>query len=222
MMILDKKYYKEERRLLRKAREEGKLVVFVGAGASLPSGMPKWNEAVETFKECLHMGEHERQDDYLKIPQLYYNARGEKEYVELARRIFRYQEPLRSSDIHRRIIALNAHTIITTNHDNLIEEAAAESGEFMQIISQNQDLPYKTLQKEVMKIHGDFEHNNFVLKEDDYLNYSENFKLIETYVKSLIASNVVLFIGYSFNDPDLKQLFNWVKKFWATIFKEPI
>ena len=36
MMMLDKKYYKEERRLLRKAKEEGKLMVFVGAGASLP------------------------------------------------------------------------------------------------------------------------------------------------------------------------------------------
>ncbi len=219
MVQLNKKYYKEERRLLRKAREEGKLVVFVGAGASIPSGMPLWKEAVENFKEGLHMGEHERQDDYLKIPQLYYNARGEKEYVELARRIFRYQEPLKPSDIHRRTVALNAHTIITTNYDNLIEEAAAEKGEFMQIISQNQDLPYKTAQKEVIKIHGDFEHNNFVLKEDDYLNYSENFKLIETYIKSLIASNVVLFIGYSFNDPDLKQLFNWVKNILGRNFQ---
>ncbi|MBD5544070.1 MAG: hypothetical protein HDR01_07515 [Lachnospiraceae bacterium] len=219
MITLDKEYYKEERRLLRKAKEEGKLVVFVGAGASIPSGMPMWRDAVEKFKECLHMGEHERQDDYLKIPQLYYNARGEKEYVELARHIFRHDDALEPSDIHRRIIDLNAHTIITTNYDTLIEKAASEKGEFMQIISQNQDLPYKTAQKEVLKMHGDFEHNNFVLKEDDYLNYSENFKLIETYVKSLIASNVVLFIGYSFSDPDLKQLFNWVKNILGNDFQ---
>ena len=40
-------------------------------------------------------------------------------------------------------------------------------------------------EKEIIKMHGDFEHDNFVLKEDDYLSYSENFKLIETYIKSL-------------------------------------
>lgn len=60
-------------------------------------------------------------------------------------------------------------------------------------------------------MHGDFEHDNFVLKEDDYLNYSENFKLIENYVKSLVGSKVILFIGYSFDDPDTKQIFTWVK-----------
>ena len=60
-------------------------------------------------------------------------------------------------------------------------------------------------------MHGDFQHDNFVLKEDDYLSYSYNFRLIETYIKAIIAKNIVLFIGYSFNDPDMKQLFSWVK-----------
>lgn len=60
-------------------------------------------------------------------------------------------------------------------------------------------------------MHGDFEHDNFVLKEDDYLNYSRNFKLIETYVKSIIGSKVVLFVGYSLNDPDVLHIISWVK-----------
>ena len=68
-----------------------------------------------------------------------------------------------------------------------------------------------SLSKELIKMHGDFIHDNFVLKEEDYLNYSNNFKLIENYIKSIIGSKVLLFIGYSFNDPDLKQIFNWVK-----------
>lgn len=39
-------YYKEERRCIRKAKNDRKLVIFVGAGASKPSGMPFWTEAV--------------------------------------------------------------------------------------------------------------------------------------------------------------------------------
>lgn len=61
-------------------------------------------------------------------------------------------------------------------------------------------------------MNGDFDHDNFVLKEDDYLSYSEHFRLIEIYIKALIAGNVVLFLGYSFSDPDLKQIFSWVKE----------
>ncbi|MFM9785980.1 SIR2 family protein, partial [Streptomyces scabiei] len=70
---------------------------------------------------------------------------------------------------------------------------------------------YTKYNKQLIKMHGDFDHDNFVLKENDYLNYSNNFRLIENYVKAIVGSKVVLFVGYSFNDPDLKQIFNWIK-----------
>ena len=47
-----------------------------------------------------------------------------------------------------------------------------------------------------MKLHGDLINKNFVLKEEDYLNYSDNFKLIETLAKSIFSTNTVVFIGY--------------------------
>ena len=93
-----------------------------------------------------------------------------------------------------------ADTIITTNYDHLIEQSAEDNGVFLQVISQDIDLPYRKAGKELIKMHGDFEHDNFVLKEDDYLHYHKNFKLIENYVKSLIGTKTILFIGYSLND----------------------
>ena len=79
------------------------------------------------------------------------------------------------------------------------------------MVSKDADLPYRKGGKELIKIHGDFESDNFVLKEDDYLSYSRNFRLIENYVKSIIGTKVVLFLGYSFSDPDIKQIFSWAK-----------
>lgn len=204
-----REHYAEERRLLRKAMLDKKLVVFVGSGTSLESGMPSWGKAVEIIADKLNiLGENL---DYMKIPQFYYNSRGKKEYVELMREIFRYHDDLEICDVHRNIIKLDTHTIITTNYDCLLEKAATENAEFIQVISQDKDLPYRTVEKELIKMHGDFLHGNFVLREDDYLYYSKNFKLIEAYIKSLIATNVVLFVGYSFSDPDVKQIFSWVK-----------
>ena len=114
--------YAEEMRILRNARMNNKLVVFVGAGTSFDSGMPSWSEAIKIIADRL--GIMEEQLDYIKIPQYYYNSRGKKEYAELMREIFKCDDDLDIQDVHKKIIQLNAHTIITTNYDSLIEKAA--------------------------------------------------------------------------------------------------
>ena len=193
--------YEESKRIIREAQVNNKLVLFVGAGVSIDSGMPSWKSAIDEVKHRLGIEE----DDYLKIPQYYYDARGKKEYTALMRKIFKYGKPLPIKTVHRKIMQFNASTIITTNYDHLIEQAAEENAEVRQVISCDSDLPYETASKELIKMHGDFEHDNFVLKEDDYLHYSSNFKLIENYIKSIIGSKVILFLGYSFNDPDIRN-----------------
>ena len=62
-------------------------------------------------------------------------------------------------------------------------------------------------------MHGDFEHDNFVLKEDDYLRYSHLFRLIETYIRALIAGNVILFLGYSYFAINILYASNKLKDF---------
>ena len=186
------KSYEETFRILKEAKNEKRLVLFVGAGASFDSGMPLWSDAIDTISKAL--GLPKGTDDVLKIPQYYFNSRAKKEYNELMRKIFKYGEELNTTDLHKAIIGLGTHTIITTNYDHLIEKAAKENGEVMQVISQDIDLPYLRSGRQLIKIHGDFEHDNFVLKEDDYLQYSSNFKLIETYIKSIIGSSTVYWL----------------------------
>lgn len=195
--------------ILHEAYKSKKLVLFVGAGADVSSGLPLWSSAIEQF--CKHMNISSEDADNLRIPQYYYNSRGKKEYVELSRDIFGYEKEFPINDIHKKIIDFNVNTIITTNYTHFLEREMKNRGYIYRVICQDKDLAYAKHENLIIKMHGDFEHDNFVLKEDDYLNYSNNFRLIETYIKSVIAANVVLFIGYSYNDPDVKQLFSWVK-----------
>ena len=206
-----KNKYSESKRLINKANKEKQLVLFVGAGVSVDSGMPLWNDAIKTIAKRLGMDPSKPLDN-LKVPQYYFNSRGEKEYTQLMREVFRSDEKLYPTKIHNAVLEFDTNTILTTNYDNLLEQTAENNGKFLQVISQDIDLPYRKSGKELIKIHGDFEHNNFVLKEDDYLHYHMNFKLIENYVKSLIGTKTVLFIGYSLNDPDVKHVFSWVKE----------
>ncbi len=201
--------YHETKRLIKKAMFENKLVVFVGAGASVNSGIPLWRNAIEQIKKNLEP-EYLEDNDYLKIPQFYFNSRGFKEYNELIKKIFSYEGKL-PNNLHRKIFQFIPGNIITTNYDDFLEKVSDENGEFLEVIERDADIPYAKNDRLLIKMHGGFKYDNYVLKEDDYLNYHDNFRLTETLIKALIARNTVLFIGYSFNDPDTKQIFNWIK-----------
>lgn len=203
--------YSESKKLINQANKEKQLVLFIGAGASVDSGMPLWKDAIKIIANRLGMDSSKSLDNLI-VPQYYYNSRGEKEYTQLIREIFHYDDKLYPTKIHNAIIQFDTDTILTTNYDHILEQAAEDNGKFLQVISQDIDLPYRKAGMELVKIHGDFEHNNYVLKEDDYLHYHSNFKLIENYVKSLIGTKTVLFIGYSLSDPDVKHIFSWVKE----------
>ena len=202
--------YLKERQLIQAAANKNQLVVFVGAGTSIPCGMPSWSKAIEKIRE--HLSDKDGDDDFLRIPQYYYNEHGKNNYVKLMREIFKYGKNLYSGSIHHKILKFRTKYIITTNYDHLLEQALSEENQVFDVVSHDKDLAYGTADRKIIKMHGDFEHDNFVLKEDDYLRYSYSFRLIETYIKALIAGNVILFLGYSFSDPDLKQIFTWVKE----------
>ena len=80
-----------------------------------------------------------------------------------------------------------------------------------QVITKDEDLLVKHSQNYIIKMHGDLDDiHSIILKEDDYLNYSQTHIVIETYIKSLILNNTFLFVGYSLNDNNLKMIFSWI------------
>ena len=103
-----------------------------------------------------------------------------------------------------------------------MEDAAVQYCQSFKVVSRDEDVPTIFGDRFILKLHGDFKHNNFVLKEEDYLNYSDNFKLIETLVKSIFSTNTVVFIGYSLNDYNIKLILNWTKTLLKDSFREPI
>ncbi|MBK9015139.1 MAG: SIR2 family protein [Saprospiraceae bacterium] len=113
---------------------------------------------------------------------------------------------------------------MTTNFDDLLEKAMNEHqqtffGSSYTVIKKDKELPYAVNDEYLIKMHGDWEEMNFVFKEDDYLNYAQNFPLIESFVKGIFSSHSVLFIGFSFSDSNLKQIVNWVKRILGEDFQ---
>ena len=201
--------YSEDFRFLNKCMLNNELVVFVGAGVSMGSGLPSWNKLVEEIRGRLGVPDSSFGDNTI-IPQLYYNSRGKKDYNELIHSLL-YKPNALPNDAHECLVKINPRYIITTNYDELIEQAFSNAGIFLDVVEKDSDLPYAHTEHMLIKMHGGFKYDNYVLKEDDYLNYSNNFNLISSYIKALFARYTILFVGYSYNDPDTKQLFSWVR-----------
>ena len=201
--------YSEDFRFLNKCMLNNELVVFVGAGVSMGSGLLSWNDLVKEIQERLGISDSSFSDNTI-IPQLYYNSRGKKDYNELIHSLL-YKPNALPNSAHECLVKIKPRYIITTNYDELIEQAFSNAGIFLDVVEKDSDLPYAHTEHMLIKMHGGFKYDNYVLKEDDYLNYSNNFNLISSYIKALFARYTILFVGYSFNDPDTKQLFSWVR-----------
>jgi hypothetical protein len=198
---------------IRGAIDNNKLVIFVGAGVSVNSNCPPWSKLVDKFADELGIAEDDRNKSieyFLKIPQYYFIERGEKEYFDIIDKIFNGNEHL-PNNIHNLIFELNPSCVVTTNFDDLLEMTVKSNGLFYTTIKQDSDLPYCINDKLIIKMHGDSNLKNIVLKEEDYLSYSRKFPLIENYMKALFSTKTILFVGYSAEDPDFKLLFQWVK-----------
>ena len=199
------KMLEQDIRFLAEELEKGKLVVFVGAGVSKNSGLPEWKELIKDYAEYRGIKEFTSKE-YLTIPEEVFERYGSLKYYEIAEK--RFSGKYFPNSIHRILKKMNLTYIITTNYDTLIEDEIKN----LQIVSKDEDLPYTNSNRLLIKMHGDFENKNIVLKKSDYDNYEKNFQLISTLVKGLFTTNTVLFIGYSYSDTNVQQIMNWIKE----------
>lgn len=202
--------------IIKQAIADNKLVIFAGAGISIDAGVPLWKDVINSLKKDIVIPEYET--DYLRIVQMYFNERGQKEYTESIRKILNHKK-IRHNDIHEAIFELNPSCILTTNFDNLLEQVIQSKAYPFSTITKDTTFPYAKNTKLLVKVHGDLDDGNLVLKEDDYLEYSYNHPLIESFIKNAFATKVVLFVGYSFSDFDLKLILQNVRKILGQDFQ---
>ena len=199
------KMLEQDVRFLAEELEKGKLVVFVGAGVSKNSGLPEWEELIKDYADYRGIKEFTSKQ-FLTIPEEVFERYGSLKYYEIAEK--RFLGKYVTNSIHRILKKMKLTYIITTNYDTLIEDEIKN----LQIVSKDEDLPYTNSNRMLIKMHGDFENKNIVLKKSDYDNYEKNFQLISTLVKGLFTTNTVLFIGYSYSDTNVQQIMNWIKE----------
>lgn len=212
---MSKKFFTDIKNI-RNAIDTNKMVVFAGAGISVDAGIPNWGTLIDEMKSEIAIPPNEA--DYLRIAQMYYNERQQKEYIDKIRAVLNHKK-VKYNEIHEWVFKLNPEHILTTNYDDLLEQVIKKESLPFSVVSKDKEFPYALNTNLLVKVHGDLNDTEIVLKEDDYLDYSLNHPLIEAFLKSVFASKVVLFVGYGFSDINLKMIVQTVRNILGKDFQ---
>ena len=196
---------------LQKASKENRLVIFAGAGTSADAGIPLWTELIKELAKTLpEEVSHNFENDFLQLAQIYREVNDDKDYYDGIEAVL-MRNAKSPNAIHDAILDLNPCHIVTTNYDPFIEDAALKNHRQYYVVAEDNELPRNHGEKLIIKMHGDLKHHNLVLAENDYFDYHRKFALLRSFIISLFTSKVILFIGFSFNDLNLKFILREIK-----------
>ncbi|MCI5150410.1 MAG: hypothetical protein D3916_13665, partial [Candidatus Electrothrix sp. MAN1_4] len=108
--------------------KKNNVILFVGAGISINSGLPSWRYLLELLGKRFLSDTDERYDfynscDLLEKSQYLYDISDRISVLNEIKDIFSSTENNLNLDIQDKISSLPINTIITTNWDNLIEKS---------------------------------------------------------------------------------------------------
>lgn len=218
---------------LAEALNSSDAVLFIGSGVSVWSGLPSWGGMLNELAEYLDRhgmnselvrGEAAH-GDLLQAASYGFDKLTRHQQGEFIRLACRYGSA-QPSQLHRLLVSLGPRCFVTTNYDNLIEEALRLSrpGEFFRPPVTNRDLigmPEIVQARAInfiFKPHGDAgDTESIVLTREQYrmlLPGGERQSALES-LKMLLVSRPVIYVGFGLRDPD----FLYLKDILLNIYK---
>jgi hypothetical protein len=208
---------------LRSLYRDGRLLPFIGAGVSASvrwteadkeKAGPSWSQVVDQAAEQLGFQNPEliraRGTDLQILEYFKMNFDGHTRLTNwLLLNMNPPDEALRNSHIHSELARLERCPIIyTTNFDNFIERSFDLAKRGYRAVAIEAHMRPESGTTEIIKFHGDWNHpDRMVMTESQYERRMELKDAMDLRLWSDLLNRSVLFIGYSFRDPNVAYLF---------------
>jgi len=192
--------------------KEGCAAIFAGAGLSVASGYVDWKELLRNPAKRIGL-DVEKETDLVALAQYIYNNDGSKQpMAELIKNNFISCNNINEN--HEILAKLPIKTYWTTNYDSLIEDSLKRNGKNPDVKKSVRDLSTVISKRDavVYKMHGDISNaSDVVLIKEDYELYDLRNQLFSISLKRDLISKTFLFIGFSFEDPNLEYILSKVR-----------
>jgi len=148
----------------------------------------------------------------------YFKLQHHGQLARLTNWLVTYMQPpddgLRESAIHRELALMDRCALFyTTNFDAFIERAFQLHGRPCKAVAVEAHMTPQEGCAEIVKFHGDFDNpDRMVLTESDYERRLAFTAAMDLRFWSDLLNRTVLFLGYSFRDPNVSYLFRQVNE----------
>lgn len=221
-------------RYLRALAEEvwaGRCVAFVGAGFSIPAGVPGWRGMLESVLHRLPEDEPwkaaissllERRDtssrDLEIAAQLLKDALGDDAFRDALRHAMSCGGSERYERRRDLLLQIPFRAVLTTNFDGLLAGDLPGPGSYRELLRQGWSGPWDPRYwparsgeevktgPPVYQLHGDLGQDKVIFARRDYRDQVFGQPGYLTTLKSIFATHTVLFMGFSFSDAYLDFL----------------
>ena len=190
---------------------KGNVAIFAGAGLSAQLGFVDWKGLLKDFADDLNLN-IEKEQDLISLAQYHCNKfnRG-----KINNKIINEFTTLNTgSENHKILSRIGIDTFWTTNYDQLIERTLEADGKTVDKKVRNKDFARNIKKKDVTvyKMHGDKDSpDEAVVIKDDYETYLEKKEFFYTALRGDLLKKTFLFIGFSFDDPNLDYILSRIK-----------
>ncbi|NMA64689.1 MAG: hypothetical protein GX957_00400 [Clostridiaceae bacterium] len=205
---------KEFEREYLKALQEESAGLFAGAGLSRASGYVNWKELLREFADDVGL-EVEKENDLVGLAQYYYNAKGKNRTSISSKIVSEFTKDAKNNENLKILSTLPIKVYWTTNYDTLIEDTLrdwANKKVDVKRTVENLSITLPGRDAIVYKMHGDVSlSHEAVIIRDDYEAYNEKRQLFTTSLQGDLVSKTFLFIGFSFEDPNLMYILSRIR-----------
>lgn len=190
----------------------GTAAIFAGAGLSVASGYVNWAELMRGIAQDLGL-DVDRESNLVAIAQYHLNERGNRTKINQTL-IEEFSAGHTLNENHKVLARLPIDTYWTTNYDGMIEKALENANKIVDVKWNVNHLKKYQPNRNVIvyKMHGDVrDPDDAVLTKDDYEGYFRDRELFVTKLAGDLISKTMLFIGFSFSDPNIDYILSRVR-----------
>lgn len=195
-----------------KAINENYAAVFAGAGLSRSAGYVDWKELLSDLAEDIGL-DIKKETDLVAVAQYYKNERGGRSAINQII-MDKFNEKVENNINIQILSELPICTYWTTNYDSLIEQQLKKQNKRVDVkVNQNNlSLSLRNRDVVVYKMHEDIsDPSSAVLTKDDYEAYNIYRSLFSTALQGDLISKTFVFIGFSFEDPNLNSILSRIR-----------
>lgn len=199
---------------IQEAIRSNSLVIFAGSGLSIKFKLPSWQKLTEDVIAYINENKYNDLLPLLKsglfspISALDLMQNEHTKVRTYIKENFKI-DGTKDLSLHKKILEVTG-AIITTNYDNAFEEASLNTIVPSKYTSSfNISEINKSVKPYIFKLHGCYtEPDNCIIFSSDYKKLYDGDTASKEKLKSIFLDKTILFVGFSFNDPDINLIFS--------------